>query len=225
MRSHSSHVLAAALALALAMAVGGAVAAQSKGKIVCWQDKAGKVVGCGDHVPPEYQDAATREIDSRSGLTRRTTGTAEEEARQAAEAERLKQQREEEKRRMADERRKDMALLGTYLNEGEIDQRRDREVAEVDRLLNQYRGLQKAAVARHADASNRLAATEKAGKPTDALKDEVTRIEVERNKLELAIAVREKEKEDIRARYAETRRRYTELKSGGGQSAAAPPKK
>lgn len=202
----------AILATALALASGAALA-QSKGKIVCWKDKAGKVVGCGDSVPPEYQDAATREIDSKSGLTRRTTGTAEEEAKRAAEAERLKQQREEEKRRSADDRRRDQALLDTYLNEGEIDQRRDRELAELDRQLSQIYGLHKSAAARHGDAAGRLAATEKAGKPADAIKDEVARIEADKVKLERAIAAREKEKADIRARYAETRRRYSELKA------------
>jgi hypothetical protein len=207
-------------ALALGVAA-GAVLAQSKGKIVCWKDKAGKVVGCGDRVPPEYQDAATREIDSKSGLTRKTTGTAEEEARQAAETERLKLQREEEKRRLADQKRKDQALLGTYLNEGEIDQRRDRELAEVDRLLTQFHGLHKGTTARHSDAVARLAAAEKSGKSSDALKEEAARTEAEKSKLERAIAAREKEKEDIRARYAETKRRYAELRSGGSIAPAA----
>ena len=41
---------------------------QSGGKIVCWKDKAGKTVGCGDKVPPEYQDNATKELNRR-GVT------------------------------------------------------------------------------------------------------------------------------------------------------------
>src|SRR5262245_54562374 len=104
---------AAALALILALAAGAAMA-QSKGggKIVCWKDKAGKVVGCGDRIPPEYQDAATQEMDRR-GVTRKTTGTVEEEAKAAADVEELKKKKEEEARRLADQRRKDQALLGT----------------------------------------------------------------------------------------------------------------
>jgi hypothetical protein len=213
----------ALLAISLALASGTALA-QSKGggKIVCWKDKAGKVVGCGDRVPPEYQDAATREIDTKSGLTRKSTGTVEEEARLKAEAEALKKQKEEEKKKTAEQRRKDMALLNTYVNEGEIDQRRDRELQEVDRVLNQFHGLHKTSTARHSDAVARLAAAEKAGKPSDALKDEVTRTEAEKMKIERGIATREKEKESIRAQYAETKRRYTELRSGGGTQATAP---
>jgi hypothetical protein len=213
---------ATALALVLMLATGAAMA-QSKGggKIVCWKDKAGKVVGCGDSVPPEYQDAATREIDTKSGLTRKTTGTVEEEARLKAEAEGLKKQREEELKRTAEQRRRDTALLNTYVSETEIDQRRDRELQEVDRLLTQFHGLHKTSTARHSDAVARLAAAEKAGKPSDALKDEVVRAEAEKMKIERGIAAREKEKEGIRAQYAETRRRYTELKAGGGTQATA----
>jgi len=214
---------ATALALVLLLAAGAAVA-QSKGggKIVCWKDKAGKVVGCGDRIPPEYQDAATREIDTKSGLTRKTTGTVEEEARLKAEAEELKKRKEEENKKTAEQRRRDTALLNTYVNEGEIDQRRDRELQEVDRVLIQFQGLHKSTTARHSDAVARLAAAEKAGKPSDALKEEVTRTEAEKMKIERGIATREKEKEGIRAQYAETRRRYVELRSGGAQSAAAP---
>ena len=210
-------VVIAALAAALALATGAALAQSSKGsgRIVCWKDKTGKVVGCGDTIPPEYRDSASQELDRR-GVTRKTTGTAEEEASKAAELEKKKEQLEEEKRRQADQRRKDQALLGTYLNEAEIDQRRDRELAEVDRLLVQFHSLHKSAVARHTDASARLAAAQKSNKDTDSLKEEVGRAEAEKAKIERAIATREKEKADITARYAETKRRYAELKSGGG---------
>ena len=222
MYKNSLPAIVAALALGVAA---GAVLAQSKGsgsgKIVCWKDKAGKVVGCGDRIPPEYQDAATQELD-RTGVRRKATGTVEEEAKRAAEAEKLKLQRDEETRRQADQRRKDQALLGTYLNEGEIDQRRDRELAEVDRQLNQFRGLHKSAILRHSDAAGRLAAAEKAGKPADAIKEEVARVETEKTKLERGIATREKEREDIRMRYDETKRRYVELRGGGAKSAAVP---
>lgn len=216
-------IVIAALATVLASATGAALAQSKSSRIVCWKDKAGKVVGCGDTVPPEYRDSASQELDRR-GVTRKTTGTAEEEASKAAELEKKKEQLEEEKRKHADQKRKDQALLGTYLNEAEIDQRRDRELAEVDRLLNQFRGLHKSAVARHTDASARLAAAQKSNKDTDALRDEVARAEAEKSKIERGIATREKEKADITARYAETKRRYAELRSGGPAS-SAPSKK
>ena len=215
-------VFAAALALALAAVFSQAAMAQSKGRIVCWKDSSGKVIGCGDKVPPEYQDSATKELDRR-GVTRKTTETAEEEARSKAKEAAKAQQMEEEKKRLAEQRRKDMVLLNTYANDREIDQRRDRELREVDRLLGQFQGLHEGAATRRDDARKRLEAAEKARKPSDVVRDEVARAEAEMAKLEKSIAAKNKEKEDIIARYAETKRRYLEV--GGVSAQAAPAKK
>jgi hypothetical protein len=38
---------------------------KSSGSIVCWKDKSGKTIGCGDKVPFEYQDNASRELNKR----------------------------------------------------------------------------------------------------------------------------------------------------------------
>ena len=219
-----STVFAAGLAIVVTAALATSAMAQSKGRIVCWKDKAGKVIGCGDKVPPEYEDSATKELDRR-GVTRKTTGTPEEQARQAAQEEALAKKKEEEKKRLAEQQRRDSALLNTYANEKEIDQRRDREIQEVDRLLGQFEGLKKSATARREDAQGRVAAAEKARKPSDALKDEVARAESEIAKFERSIAAKQKEREEIRARYAETKERYVSLRAGGAQSAAAPAKK
>jgi hypothetical protein len=224
MPENSRVFLAAALAIALAALFSGSALAQSKGRIVCWKDKAGKVIGCGDKVPPEYEDSATKELDRR-GVTRKTTETAEEQAKRAAQEEVLAKQKDEEKKRLAEQQRRDSALLNTYANEKEIDQRRDREIQEVDRLLGQFEGLKKSAIARHADAQGRLAAAEKARKPSDALKEEVARIEGEMTKFDRSIAAKQKEREEIRARYAATKERYVALRGGAAQSAAAAPAK
>jgi len=211
---------AAALAMALAAFFAGTVAAQTKGggKIICWKDKSGKVVGCGDKVPPEFEDAATKELDRR-GVTRKTTETAEEQAKRAAQDEVLAKQKAEENKLQAEQRRRDSALLNTYANEKEIDQRRDRELQELDRLLGQFQALHRAAADRHTDASGRLA---KAKKPSDALKDEVARAEADMAKLVQSMASKTKEKEDISERYAQTKKRYMDLRSGRAQSAAPP---
>jgi hypothetical protein len=215
-------ILAAALALVLAAAYTQSALAQSKGRIICWKDQSGKVIGCGDKVPPEYQDSATKELDRR-GVTRKTTETAEEEARRKAQEAAKVQQLEVEKKRLAEQRRRDMVLLNTYANDREIDQRRDREVREVDRLLGQFQGLHKGAVARRDDAQQRLAAAETTRKPSDAVKDEIARAEAEMARLEKNIDAKNKEREGIIARYAETKRRYLEL--GGVTAQAATAKK
>jgi hypothetical protein len=214
-------LLAAASAIALAAVFAGTALAQSKGgRIICWKDASGKVVGCGDRVPPEFEGAATKELDRR-GITRKTTETAEEEARRAAQQEALAKKKEEEKRQLAEQQRRDKALLNTYANETEIDLRRDRELKEVDRVLGQFQSLHKSAASRRDRAQERLAAAEKAGKASDILRDEVARAQGDIQRIEQSVAVKNKEKEDIRARYAETKRRYQEL--GGGRAAAAAP--
>ena len=225
MRDRPSALVAAVLAVVLASVFAGTALAQQqpkKGRIICWKDKSGKVVGCGDKVPPEFEDAATKELDRR-GVTRGTTETAEEETRRKAQDATKAQQMEEEKKRLAEQRRRDMVLLNTYANDREIDQRRDRELREMDRLLEQFEGLHKGAAARRDDARARLAAAEKTRKPADPIKDEVARTEAEMARLEKNIAVKNKEKEDITARYAETKRRYLEL--GGVTAQAAPANK
>lgn len=225
MPANTRALLIGALAIALATLFAGAALAQTqpkKGRIVCWKDKSGKVVGCGDKVPPEFEDAATKELDRR-GVTRKTTETAEEEARRKAQEAAKAQQMEEEKKRLAEQRRRDTVLLNTYANDREIDQRRDRELREVDRLLGQFQGLHKGAAARRDDAQKRLAAAETARKPSDAVKDEIARTEAEMARLEKSIDAKNKDREDILARYAETKRRYLEL--GGATAQTTPAKK
>lgn len=214
-------LLAAVIAATLAAFAAGAVLAQSKGKIVCWKDKSGKVVGCGDRVPPEYQDSATRELD-RSGMTRKTTDSAEVQAKRAAEEEEMKKQKAEEKRRLTEEKRQEAALMATFSNEKEIDLKRDRDLEVVDRQITQMHVSQKNASERAAELKGRIDAAEKAKKPvTDFVKDEAARAEADRIKYEQGIAAKEKEKQDIRVRYAEMKKRYSEL-SGSARSAAVP---
>jgi hypothetical protein len=216
----------AALAMALAAFMAGTVLAQSKGtsKIICWKDKSGKVIGCGDKVPPEYEDAATKELD-RSGMTRKTTETAEEQAKRAAQDKALATQKAEEKKLLDEQRRRDSALLNTYASEKEIDQRRDREVQVVEAQITQLRVSHTNATNRHKDALSRIAAAEKTKKPpSDALKGEAEDAAADMAKLEHNIASKNKDVEDIRARYAQTKQRYMDLQKGSAQ-AAAPAKK
>ena len=198
--------------LALTAAVAAPAAAQ--GRIVCWKDKTGKVVGCGDTVPPEYQDSATKELDKR-GVTRKTTESVDEAARRRGQAEEAGRAQAEKDRRAAELRRQDAALLATYANEQEIDAKRDRDLQALDLQLNQLRATQNTAADRQREAKARLDAAAKGPKPpADALKDELTRASDELRRIEQAIVAKDKEKDETRARYAEYRKRYTELKSG-----------
>jgi hypothetical protein len=218
----SQVLLIPALAVALGSIVAGDAAAQ---KIVCWKDKAGKVVGCGDRVPPEYQDNATKELDKR-GITRQTTETAEERAKREAAEKQAAAEKANEKKRLAEQRRQDQALLNTFTNEKEIDLKRDRDLQVVDGQLTQLRVAHKNAAARQAEVKERIGAGAKAGKPMTAnQKEDLERAQSDMDKAEQAIVVREKEKEDIRKKYAEMRARYTQLRGGGAAPTTAAAKK
>jgi hypothetical protein len=219
---------AVVLVAALMAFVAGDALAQSKGgggKIVCWKDKSGKTIGCGDKVPPEYQDNATKELDRR-GITRKTTETAEERAKREAQEREQAAQKAEEKKRLAERKRQDGALINTFSDAKEIDLKRDRDLQVTDTQLTQMRVAHKNATAREQEIKSRI---EKAkGTPSEYNKDELARAEADKAKAEKGIAAKEEEMEDIRKRYAEMKQRYIQLKGGGTpapKTAAAPAKK
>jgi len=202
----------AATALAGALALAGTAQAQG-GRIVCWKDKAGKVVGCGDKVPPEYQSSATRELDSR-GVTRKQTESVEETNRRREQDQAAAKVKAEEDRKALDQRRQDTALLETYANEKEIDAKRDRDLQVLDLQIEQLTGALKNTMQRYNDTKGRFDMAEKNKKPiAQTLKDEFSRVSAEKQRFEQSITNKNKEKEELRVRYSDYRKRYTELRS------------
>src|SRR3712207_2146446 len=82
-------------------------------QIVCWKDKSGKTIGCGDKVPPEYQSSATRELDSR-GITRKQTESVEDETTRRQRQQEAARLKAEDDRKRLDQQRQDTALLETF---------------------------------------------------------------------------------------------------------------
>lgn len=191
-------------------------------KIICWKDSAGKVIGCGDRVPPEFQKSETKQLDSQ-GITRGTKVSAEEAARLRAEAEKKAALKAEDDRRLAEQRRQDSALINTYTSDKEIDQRRDRELQVIDLQIVQLKVSLKSATDAHAATQKRHEAATKSGKPVPQnLQDEMTRATDDKKRLETRVAEREKDKEIINKRYADQKARYLELKNSGATQSAAP---
>lgn len=194
-------------------------------KIICWKDKSGKVVGCGDRVPPEFQQNESRQLDSQ-GIPRKTNVSAEEAARQKEEAARKAAMKVEEDRKIAEQRRLDSALMNTYTSEKEIDQRRDRELQVVDLQIQQLSVSQKGANEALVAMQKRYESAAKGGKPSPTLIDELARANEEKKRIDARIAEKHKDKEDISKRYAEQKARFAELKgSPAPQPPAAPPAK
>lgn len=209
--------VAVALALALGLAAGPALAQSKdgKGRIVCWKDKNGKVVGCGDKVPVEFQDSATREMD-RTGVTRATTESAEDAAKRRLKEQEAAKLKGEEQKRADEQKRQDAALLNTFSNEKEIDQKRDRDLAQLDLQMSQMKVSLKNAVDRHSEVKARADSAAKDKKGGEALKEELTKAQADRDRLEQAVNAKEREKEEIKKLYAGQKQRYLELR---GQAA------
>jgi DNA repair exonuclease SbcCD ATPase subunit len=196
---------------AFLLSLSGPAAAQ---KIVCWKDKSGKVVGCGDKVPPEFQSSATKELDKR-GITRSTTESVEETNQRRAREQEAAKIKAEEDRKLTDLKRQDNALLETYSNEKEIDLKRDRDLSNLDSQMEQLNTALKGATQRYNEAKARSDAFDKNGKPLPpAARDELAKATADKQRLEQSVQAKQKEKEELRERFANYRRRYTELKSG-----------
>jgi chromosome segregation ATPase len=199
---------------ALFAALGAAQAQAAGGTIVCWTDKSGKVVGCGDRVPPEYQDNATKELNQR-GITVKTTPpalTLEQKKAQQAELER----KQAETQKMEEQRRRDKALLASYTTEQEIDLKRERDVQILDSYIESLQSSLKAANYRLADWRNRMDQYKKRNAPVPAMiQEEIKRIEGEKVKIQNEIAQKRKEIAAAHQMYDELKKRFVELKGGG----------
>ena len=215
-------IVLAALGLVGALIVPGPAAAQ--GKIVCWKDKSGKTIGCGDKVPPEYQSSATKELSSQ-GITRKSTESVEDATERRQREQEAAHAKAEEDRKITDKKRQDTALLETYSNEKEIDLKRDRDLQVLDLQIEQLNTALKSATQRQADTKGRHDQAAKGQKGASAgLKEELARATADKERFERSIESKQKEKEELRARYAEYRKRYTELK-GTPQPAPSQAKK
>jgi len=216
-----SRLLAAAAVTALIVFSGASPDAGAAGRIICWKDASGKIVGCGDRVPPEYQENATKELDSR-GITRKTTETVEEAQRRRAQEQELARQRAEESRRLAEQQRRDHALLATYTSQQEIDVRRDRELEQVEAQIKQLDVALKNANERRADLEMRREIAEKDENLADrlpALKKDLESTAAEQRRLQQRIASREKDMIAIRARFDKQKQRFRMLTGGASMSA------
>lgn len=217
MRDIKGSYLAAAMAVLLGW--GGSVVHDTAAqKIVCWKDKSGKTIGCGDKVPPEYQDNAAAELSKR-GVQKKSIESAEDEAKRKAKEKENEKLKVELDKKTAEQKRQDSALVNTYTDEKEIDLRRNRDLATTDSQITQLKVMLKSVTDRHTEVKGRV---DKAGKsPSDFQKEELARAEADKRKAEQNIADKEKEKEDITKRYAAQKARYIELR-GGGAAAPAP---
>jgi hypothetical protein len=193
----------------------------AQGKIVCWKDASGKVVGCGDKVPIEFAGSGTKELD-KQGNVRKTGESADEAAKRQAREKEQAVAIADEKKRVTEKKRQDDALTNTFSNEKEIDLKRDRELQALDNFITQQGAALKGANERLVEARKRSEAYEKDKKPVPAaVKEDIARAEREKARVQQDIADKEKAKTETTAKYAEYRKRFSELKGTATAPTAA----
>jgi hypothetical protein len=186
------------------------------GQMYKWVDEQG-VTHYGQSIPPEYQDQAAAELN-RSGMTVRKIDAASTPEERRALEEKLEREREE-KKRLAEQARKDRALVNTYGSANEIDAARDRNLALPTQALRTLEPRLKKAQARVAKLEAQRDEQTTAGKPVsqyllediEAEKREVQSIRSDMDRHAAMIAT-------IRTRYEGDRKRFIELTETGPRS-------
>ena len=181
--------------------------ASAQTRIYCCDAADGRKV-CGDFLPTACQGRAYEERDNRGFVSKKVEAplTAEQQARRDAEM----AKKEAEAKLAAEERRRTLALLSTYSSEKNIDAVRDRNLAEIDKSIQ--------------EAEKRLDEAQKKkqkldgekdfykGKPLpDSLKSQLLESGKEIKAHQKTIESKTKEKEEVRNRFAEEKKRYLEL--------------
>ncbi|NBR27488.1 MAG: hypothetical protein EBT83_03610 [Betaproteobacteria bacterium] len=200
-----------------------AAEAQKPGGLVCWKDKAGKTVGCGDKVPPEYQDNAASTLNKRGETVKQSDAALTPEQRKAQQAEADRKQQEEQQR--AEEKRRDRALLDSFTTEKEIDLKRARDIQQIEVNIAAQQSLVKSLTERQNETRAKIDAAKKDNKPVaPVLQQEFDKQTADLAKLQDHIVQKRKEITEKNAEYDAMKKRFMELK-GAAPAAAAPAKK
>jgi hypothetical protein len=216
------HSLRAVLLIALLLAAGAVHAqAQGGGKIVCWKDKAGKTVGCGDKVPPEYQDNATKELNKRGITVNQSDPALTADQKKAIQAE--TDRKAAASAVAAEQKRKDKALLDTFTTVNEIDLKRNRDIQLIASNIEAQQTNLKNANDRQADVRSRIEQFKKENKPVPApVQEEFDRTEAAKVKIQTQITQKRKEIADLNQQYDDMKKRFLELTGAAPVAAPAP---
>ncbi len=206
------------------MLTAGAAPAQQKGTapaLVCWKDKAGKTVGCGDKVPPEYQDNAASTLNKRGEAVKQNDAVLTPEQRKAQLADTDKKKQDEQKRE--EEKRRDRALLDSFTTEKEIDLKRARDIQQIEVNISAQQSLIKSMTDRQNETRAKMDELKKGNKPVPpVLQQEFDKQTADLAKLQEHVVLKRKEVADKNLEYDAMKKRFIELKGGTTAPAAAP---
>ena len=207
---------AAVLALILVLALTNAAGAVQAGeRIYKWVDEKG-VTHYGQTIPTEYRDQAASEMNKRGLTVKRIDAVAVITPDQRKVAEERAQRDREDQKRQFEQRRRDIALVNTYISTKEIDDARERSLAVPVQALKGVEPRLKRAQDRLTVLQGQMESIRHSGKTVPDLlleegneqKLEVDSLRTEKERYESQIAA-------IRAKYESDKKRYLELSEAG----------
>jgi len=184
---------------------------KSSGTLVCWKDKAGKTIGCGDKVPPEYQENANSTLNTRGVTINQSETPLTPEQKQAQKNEAERKQLEDQKRE--EEKRRDRALLDSFTNEKEIDLKRARDVQQIEVNISTYQASLKSSNDRQTAVSASIERLKKENKPVPAaMQQEYEKLTADMAKAQDQIKQKRREITDKNLEFDAMKKRFMELK-------------
>lgn len=197
--------LAGISALAAAL---GASAVQA-GKLYKWTDEKG-VVHYSETLPADAKDRSNTEIDKRGRELRKNDAALSPAQIKAIEDD--KDRRKAEEKQLAEQKRRDNALLNTYTTEAEIDGARDRALAGATQSLQAIEARLKTTRGKIEGLRKQAADWKAKGKPVpEPLKEEIASAEREDTKIGADLKNKQAELENLRQKYEYDKNRFREL--------------
>ncbi len=180
----------------------------AEAKLYKWVDEKG-VTHYGETIPPEYADKDNVQFSDKGTVIKKTEKVSPEERR--AKAEQAAKKRAEDKAAF-EQRRKDNMLLSTFSSENEIDLARDRNLQQVDAVINSIQLLHKSAVKTLESYHQEVDERTKAGKKIpESLLADITDTEIQVKKLQQDLTKAQEKSAAVRASYEADKLRYREL--------------
>lgn len=208
----------AVMATAWLLAIGNPAAAAKAGgdsapaaatRIYKWTDEAG-VMHYGTSIPPQYADKTVTELNRRGMPIKRIDPPLTGEQRRLAELQAA--QARDEQKRMAEQRRRDNALLNTYTSPREIDAARERNLAIPRQAIQGLQPRMQKAQERITQLQAQIERVKHVGKPVpEALQEDLERHQDEVEEIQAEVERHNAQIETIRARFDSDRQRYVEL--------------
>mgnify|MGYP001010798270 CR=1 FL=1 len=178
-------------------------------KIYKWTDEQG-VMHYGTSIPPQYADKAATELNRSGVAVKRIDASPSMDQRKASEQ--RAQDLKEEQKRIAEQQRRDNALLSTYTSVREIDDARERNLALPKQAIVSLQPRLQRAQERLTLLQTQVTKIKGAGKvPADSLVEDVDRQATEVQAAKAEIERHTLQIEQIKKRFETDKQRYVAL--------------